>query len=161
MDYMQVTCATCRTKNQVPFVNETPPRCTQCKTHLPWIADGLQRERPVRNGPRLVAFGAIANSTRVVVVVDLWASWSPPSRPLGLALERIAAERAGRMKLVKVNVEDARRVQSRLDARLIPTALILSGGEELGRQTGSPPLPQIRRWVDSALAKAAHANKEV
>jgi thioredoxin 2 len=150
MDYMQVTCATCRTKNQVPFVNETPPRCTQCKTHLPWIADAVD-----------ATFGAIANSTRVVVVVDLWASWSPPSRPLGLALERIAAERAGRMKLVKVNVEDARRVQSRLDARLIPTALILSGGEELGRQTGSPPLPQIRRWVDSALAKAAHANKEV
>ena len=141
MDYMQVTCATCRTKNQVPFVNETPPRCTQCKTHLPWIADAVD-----------ATFGAIANSTRVVVVVDLWASWSPPSRPLGLALERIAAERAGRMKLVKVNVEDA---------RLIPTALILSGGEELGRQTGSPPLPQIRRWVDSALAKAAHANKEV
>lgn len=150
MDYMQVTCATCRTKNQVPFVNETPPRCTQCKTHLPWIADAVD-----------ATFGAIANSTRVVVVVDLWASWSPPSRPLGLALERIAAERAGRMKLVKVNVEDARRVQSRLDARLIPTALILSGGEELGRQTGSPPLPQIRRWVDAALAKAAHANKEV
>ncbi len=150
MDYTQVTCSTCRTRNQVPFVHETAPQCTQCKGFVPWIADAVD-----------ATYKAIADSSRVVVVVDLWATWSPPSRPLAAALERIAAERAGRMKLVKVNVEDARRVQSQLDARLIPTAVILSGGEELGRQTGAPPLPQIRRWVDAALAQAAHANKEI
>ncbi len=150
MDYTQVTCSTCRTRNQVPFVHPTPPQCSQCKTYVPWIADATD-----------TTYKPIADSSRVVVVVDLWATWSPPSRPLALALERIAAERAGRMKLVRVNVEDARRVQSSLNARMVPTAIILSGGEELGRQTGSPPLPQLRRWIDAALAKAAHANNEV
>ncbi|HOB04004.1 MAG TPA: thioredoxin family protein [Propionibacteriaceae bacterium] len=150
MDYSQVTCSTCRTRNQVPFVHHTAPECSQCKGFLPWIADAVD-----------ATFQAICDSSQVVVVVDLWATWSPPSRPLAAALERIAAERAGRMKLVKVDVEDARRVQSKLDARLIPTAVIFSQGKELGRQTGSPPLPQLRRWVDAALAQAAHANHEI
>lgn len=144
MDYTQVTCSTCRTRNQVPFVSRTPPQCAQCKAYVPWVADAVD-----------ATYRAVADSARVVVVVHLWATWSAPSRSLGLALERIAADRAGRMKLVKVNVEDARRVQSMLDARLVPTAVIFSAGKEMSRQTGSPPLPQLRRWVDSALAQAA------
>lgn len=149
MDYTQVTCSICRTKNRVPYVSETPPRCTQCKAFVPWVADAVD-----------ATYKTVADSSQVVVVVDLWATWSAPCRPLTLALEHIAAERAGRMKLVKVNVEDARRVQSMLDARLVPTTVIFFAGRELDRQTGLPELPQIRRWVDSALAQAAHANNE-
>jgi thioredoxin 2 len=148
MDYSQVTCSTCRTRNQVKHVLEFPPQCAQCKAYLPWVADAVD-----------TSYAAVADSSVVVVVVDLWATWSAPSRPLSAALERIAAERAGRMKLVRVNVEDARHVQSRLNARMIPTAIIFSDGVELDRQTGAPPLASLRRWVDAALAKRALGEK--
>jgi len=86
------------------------------------------------------------------VCVELWAAWAQPSRLVGPLLERVVSERAGRMKLVKVNVEDARRVQSKHEARMIPTLLLLWQGEEIGRHTGALQLPELRRWVDQGIA---------
>jgi thioredoxin 2 len=143
MDAATVTCATCRTKNQVPFVAVEAPRCTQCQGFLPWITQATDAD-----------YTTIADSSTVVVCVELWAAWAQPSRLVGPLLERVVAERAGRMKLVKVNVEDARRVQSKHDARLIPTLLLLWQGEEIGRHTGALQLPQLRRWVDQGIATA-------
>jgi thioredoxin 2 len=99
-------------------------------------------------------YAVIADSTTVLVCVELWAAWAQPSRLVGPLLERVVAERAGRMKLVKVNVEDARRVQSKHEARLIPTLLLLWQGEEIGRHAGALQLPELRRWVDQGIATA-------
>lgn len=143
MDAATVTCATCRTKNQVPFVADDAPRCAQCHAFLPWVTDAVDAD-----------YTAIADSARVVVVVELWAGWAQPSRLVGPLLERVVAERAGRVKLVRVNVEDARRVQSKHEARLIPTLLLLWQGEEIARHTGALQLPQLRRWVDQGIATA-------
>ncbi len=148
MDAFILTCATCRTKNRVPFTAADAPTCSQCGAYLPWIAHAVDLD-----------FDAIANSQRVVVCVDLGASWVTPSRIVSPLLERVASERAGRLKLVKVSVEDARHVQSRLKARMIPTLLLFWQGTELGRHEGALELPALRRWVDHGLATALRAGR--
>ena len=83
MDAATVTCATCRTKNQVAFVAAEAPRCTQCHGFLPWITQAVDSDYTV-----------IADSTTVVVCVELWAAWAQPSRLVAPLLERVVAERA-------------------------------------------------------------------
>jgi len=143
MDAATVTCATCRTKNQVPYVADDAPRCSQCQGFLPWIAHAADAD-----------FGPIADSSAVVVCVEMYATWAQPSRLLSPLLDRVVAERAGRVKLVKVNVEDARRVQSRYEARMIPTIILMWHGEEMARHAGALELPQLRRWLDQGIATA-------
>lgn len=143
MDAAAMTCATCRTRNQVPFVAPETPRCSQCQGFLPWIAEATDDD-----------FAAVCDSSDVVVCVELWAPWAQPSRYVGPLLERVVTERAGWVKLVRVNVENARRAQSRYEARMIPTLLLLWQGETVGRHEGALELPQLRRWVDQAIAAA-------
>jgi thioredoxin 2 len=68
------------------------------------------------------------------------------------ALERLAAELAGRLKLVKVNVDEAPVLARRFEAQSIPTLVLTWKGRELGRQVGALPPPQLRSWVDRMLA---------
>jgi thioredoxin 2 len=70
------------------------------------------------------------------------------------ALEHLAAELAGRIKLVKVNADDAPQVSARFGVQAIPTLLVMRGEEVLARQTGAAPEPQLRAWLEQALPPA-------
>lgn len=70
------------------------------------------------------------------------------------ALEEIARKLAGRIKLVKVNVDDSPHLQRRFQVQGIPTLLLMEGSKVLGRQTGAAPEPQLRQWVESVLPPA-------
>jgi thioredoxin 2 len=67
------------------------------------------------------------------------------------ALEAIAAERAGRFRVVKVNVDQAPDVSARLGVQGIPTMVLFADGSEVARQVGALPADAIRRWLDDAL----------
>jgi thioredoxin 2 len=71
------------------------------------------------------------------------------------ALERLATDLAGQVKLVKVNVDTSPRISQRFDAQAIPTLLVLRGGKVTARQTGALPQAALRAWVDNALGGAA------
>ena len=73
------------------------PQCGNCHKPLPWIADAGED-----------TFAEIAEAASVPVVVDLWAPWCGPCRMVSPALEKVATEMAGKIKLVKVNVEIGR-----------------------------------------------------
>jgi thioredoxin 2 len=73
------------------------------------------------------------------------------------ALERIAAEYAGRVKLVKLNVDQTPRLSDRFAVRAVPTLLLMRGDGVLARQAGVAPLPALRAWVDRGLAGTATA----
>ena len=68
------------------------------------------------------------------------------------ALEQLARDLAGRVKLVKVNVDLSPQLSQRFGAQAIPTLLVLRGGRVTARQTGAAPLAVLRAWVDKALA---------
>lgn len=67
------------------------------------------------------------------------------------ALEQLATDLAGQVKLVKVNVDESPRLQQRFGVRSIPTLLVLRRGQVIAQQVGAVPQPALRTWVDEAL----------
>lgn len=126
-----ITCPNCGRKNRVPAAASGTPRCGNCHRPLPWIVDAGDNN-----------FAEIAEQASVPVVVDLWAPWCGPCRMVSPVLADLAAEFAGRMKLVKVNVDESPRLQSRFGVQSIPTLLLLSGGQIKATQIGAPPPPR-------------------
>ena len=70
------------------------------------------------------------------------------------ALEQLARERAGQLKLVKVNVDEAPKLAERFAVQAVPTLMVMRGGQVLARQAGAAPVATLRAWIDDALAKA-------
>jgi len=135
-----ITCPHCGTRNRVPAVADGVPRCGSCHRSLPWIADAGDDD-----------FAEVAEQGRLPVLVDLWATWCGPCRMVSPALERLATERAGLIKLVKVDIDTAPAIARRFGVQAVPTLLILRDGEVAARQAGAAPLPTLRSWVDGAL----------
>lgn len=133
-----VVCPSCGTKNRVPAAAAGLPQCAKCHAKLPWLV-----------GAGDVDFDAVSASDKVTVLVDLWAPWCRPCLVVAPLLEKLAVERAGQLKVVKVNVDDNPRTQARFGAQSIPTMVLLRGGREVSRQVGALPLDQLRRWVQA------------
>jgi len=74
------------------------------------------------------------------------------------ALEKLATERAGQLKLVKVDVDKAPATSQRFSVQAVPTLLVVDRGEVVARQSGAAPVAALRSWLDQALA--AHSTKE-
>jgi thioredoxin 2 len=135
-----VTCPGCSTKNRVPVVTGGRPTCAACKTELPWLVDAAGHEL----SPAL-------ERSSLPVLVDLWAPWCGPCKAIAPALEQLAADLAGTVRVVKVNVDHAPEVSARLGVQGIPTMVLYDGGVEVSRQVGALPGPAIREWVQREL----------
>src|SRR6266699_2486146 len=123
-----VRCGHCGQANRVPTAAAGTPRCGICHQALPWIADADD-----------TTFGEVAEAAKIPVLVDLWAPWCGPCRMVSPALEQLARGMAGRLKLVKVNVDDSPRLAERFAVQGIPTLLLMRAGEVAARQTGAAP----------------------
>jgi len=97
-------------------------------------------------------FAEVAERASIPVVVDLWAPWCGPCRMVSPALAQVATDMAGRLKLVKVNVDDSPRLQQRFGVQSIPTLLVMREGKVTSRQVGAAPAAALRSWVEQALA---------
>ncbi|SDB80414.1 thioredoxin [Raineyella antarctica] len=135
-----VACPSCGTRNRVPAVAKGVPQCAHCHRPLPWIADADDQ-----------SFDEVVNTAGVPVLLDLWAPWCGPCRQVSPALERLATERAGKLKLVKVNVDISPLVQARFQVQSIPTLMVFRKGQQVARQSGAMPLNHLRTWLDRAV----------
>jgi thioredoxin 2 len=135
-----VTCRHCEKKNRVPAAAPGSPVCAVCKAPLPWLVDAAADNVDA------------ALNANVPVVVDLWAPWCGPCRMVGPILEQLAVDRAGHLKVVKVNVDELPHVSARYSVQGIPTLLLLDHGREIGRQVGAAPASTLNRWLDSHIA---------
>lgn len=136
-----VTCPHCAKRNRVPAAASGKPRCANCHQWLPWIAAAGDDD-----------FADVAEKSSVPVLVDLWASWCGPCRMVSPALEKLATERAGQLKLVKVDVDKAPRLSQRFEVQAVPTLLLLDHGEILARQAGAAPVAVLRDWLDQTMS---------
>src|ERR1700712_3480916 len=135
-----VKCPHCGKRNRVPAAAAGKPRCANCHQWLPWIP-------PAGDGD----FADVAEKPTIPVLVDLWATWCGPCRMVSPALEQLAGERAGRLKLVKVDVDKAPTLAQRFSVQEVPTLLLLNHGQVLKRQSVAAPVAALRTWLDEAL----------
>src|ERR1700733_1366431 len=132
-------CRHCGRRNRVPAAAAGITRCGNCRQPLPWIAAADD-----------TTFPEVADAASLPVVVDLWAPWCGPCRMVSPALEEVAATLAGRVKLVKVNVDSSPQTQQRFGVRAVPTLIVLRQGQVAARRSGAAPAADLRAWVESA-----------
>ncbi len=137
-----VSCPGCGRKNRVPAAASGLPRCAQCHRWLPWIAEATD-----------ATFAEVAEAAKPFVIVDLWATWCGPCRMVSPALEQVATELAGWVKLVKVDVDRSPRLAQRFEVQAVPTLLVMHAGKVVARQSGAAPAAAIRQWVEQAIGR--------
>ncbi|MCP8938820.1 thioredoxin [Alsobacter sp. SYSU M60028] len=85
------------------------------------------------------------------VVVDFWAEWCGPCRMIAPALEEISKELAGKVKIVKLNVDENPNVSAQFGIRSIPTLLMFKGGKIASQKVGAAPKGELQKWISSGI----------
>ena len=144
-----VECPQCGRRNRVRAAASGIPRCGNCHHPLPWIADAGDD-----------TFAEVVEQAPIPAIVDLWATWCAPCRMVSPALERVARDLAGRIKLVKVDVDAAPRVAQRFSVQAVPTLLLMKDGQVIAHRAGAVPAAELRRWVEDALGQRSPAGSD-
>jgi len=97
-------------------------------------------------------FAQDVEGSPVPVLVDAWAPWCGPCHMIAPIIDQLAAELAGRIRVVKLNVDDNPRTAARFDLRSIPTLLVLKDGREIDRLVGVQPKLEIMRRLGKVIA---------
>lgn len=87
----------------------------------------------------------------VPVLVDFWAEWCGPCKAVAPSLEELATEYSGRLKVVKLDVDENQEVSIQYDVRSIPTLILFKGGKVMERLVGAYPKPMILKKIQSHI----------
>ena len=140
MEHIQYACAACGTINRFPRARAGPdPTCGACKQKVfprqVMVATDGNWKREVEDSP-------------LPVLVDFWAPWCGPCRAVGPVVDEIARERGGKLKVVKVNVDENPRTAAQFGVRSIPMLVLLRGPLLLDQQVGALPKASLDLWLD-------------
>jgi thioredoxin 2 len=147
METQLMRCSYCGATNRVPqekLQAGLQPICGRCK-------------RPLTASPKVVEvtdanFADEVERSPLPVLVDMWAPWCGPCRQVGPVVEQLAAEFAGRMRVVKLNVDDNPVIGARFQIQSIPALLVFNGGREVDRIIGAQPKSEILRHLERIIA---------
>jgi thioredoxin 2 len=142
-----VTCPNCGKKNRLRPSEDGVPRCGNCHHLLPWLVDSSAAD-----------FEAELRAP-VPVLVDFWAPWCGPCKWVSPAVAGQAQAQAGKLKVVKLDIDTAPAIASEFSVQSIPTLMLARDGKEVDRLIGAVPKPQLESWLENHLTAGA-ARKE-
>jgi len=145
MSTSMVVCPACGATNRVPgdkVAQGLAPVCGKCKTPLP-----AGRPQPVTDA----SFAQDVERSPLPVLMDAWAPWCEPCHVIAPVIDQLASQLAGRVRVVKLNVDENPRTAARFNLRSIPTLLVLKAGREVDRLVGVQPKQEIVRRLERAL----------
>jgi thioredoxin 2 len=145
MSTSMIACPACGATNRVPgdkVAQGLAPVCGKCKTPLP-----VGRPQQVTDA----SFAQDVERSPLPVLMDAWAPWCGPCHAIAPVIDQLATELAGRVRVVKLNVDENPRTAARFDLRSIPTLLVLKSGREIDRLVGVQPKQEITRRLEQAI----------
>ncbi len=86
------------------------------------------------------------------VLVDFWAEWCGPCKMIGPSLEEISNELAGKVKVVKLNIDENQQTAIKYGVRSIPTLIMFKNGEPVDMKVGAGPKSDLQKWIQTASA---------
>ena len=143
-----VLCRRCGAKNRVPM-NRLHEKAACGKCHMP-ISVPTGQGLPVSVNDK--SFQSEVLGHPGLVLVDFWASWCGPCRMVSPILERLAGKYAGRVKIVKVNVDENQATASRYSIRSIPSLLFFRNGAVVKSLVGALPADELERHLEGLLS---------
>lgn len=142
-DSLHVVCPHCDAVNRIPRDKlASGPKCGKC--HSPLFQDSPLPLDEAR-------FQKHVSRSDIPVLVDFWADWCAPCHMMAPAFEEAARRLEPKVRLVKVNTEQAQNLSTRLGIRSIPTLVLFKGGTEVDRVSGAMDPGGLVNWVSRHL----------
>ncbi|MEO1092849.1 MAG: thioredoxin [Pseudomonadota bacterium] len=99
----------------------------------------------------------VAASRSVPVLVDFWAPWCGPCKQLTPMLERVVSEAAGRIRLVKINIDENQEIAQQLRIQSVPTVYAFVDGQPVTGFAGAQPESQIKAFIERLIGEPVGA----
>ncbi|MFD1511591.1 thioredoxin [Lacimonas salitolerans] len=96
-------------------------------------------------------FDAEVKNSDIPVVVDFWAEWCGPCKQIGPSLEELSTEMAGKVKIVKVDVDSNPNSAAALGVRGIPALFMFKDGQVVSNRAGAAPKAALQSWIEGEL----------
>ncbi len=140
MEELIATCPQCGRKNRLKSAPpDQIPICGNCKGSLPWIVDGTD-----------ISFRRELE-TSTPVLVDFWAEWCAPCRVTAPVLEELARDKAGQIKILKINVDQNPTTAGAYNIRSIPTMMLFKNGTPVETLVGAVSKDTLLARLESHL----------
>lgn len=135
-----IPCPQCNGLNRIPAERlADTPRCGRCKA-------GVLPATPIELNQANFASQLKGD---LPLLVDVWASWCGPCQAFAPTFQQAAAQLSGRYRLGKLDSEANPQLSAQLGIRSVPSLILFKAGQELARQSGAMPLPQLLAWINA------------